>query len=154
MCLLCVPGQVRRRAMVPCGGGVVCGKCNLVREIRKNKMNIFMTAQDVLELNWQKNPKPLRDRGGVYRIVERKTGNLLYIGQSSNLSTRLSPSIHHVYDKNKHDIYIVFEKDHNERCKMEYNFIRIMKPKRNKRNGLTPKYSEEELREVYRSIFG
>ena len=111
------------------------------------------TAQDVLNLNWQKNPKPLKDRGGVYRIIERDTGDLLYIGQAVDLRNRLSAS-HPVYSKSGHDVYIVFEQDHNERCKMEYNFIRIMKPKLNKRNGFSPKYSEEELDEIYRSIFG
>ena len=117
-------------------------------------IKIYMNVHDILGLNWHKNPKPLRNRGGgVYRIVERSTGSLLYIGQASNLSNRLTPSNHHVYDKKKHDVYIVFEQDHNERCKMEYRFITIMKPKLNQRNGIAPIYSEEELREVHRNIF-
>jgi excinuclease UvrABC nuclease subunit len=116
---------------------------------------IYMTIQDVLNLDWQKNPKlPRSGKGGVYRIVDRSTGGLLYIGQATNLSHRLLPSVHHVYDRNKHDVYIVFEQDHNERCKMEYRLIQIMKPKLNIRNGTSPVYSEEELREAHRRIFG
>ena len=112
------------------------------------------TAQDVLNLNWQKNPRPLSKRSGVYRVVKQSTGELLYIGQATNLGDRLAPSNHHVYDKRQHDVFILFEQDHNERCKMEYNFIRIMKPKLNIRNGLAPTYTEEEMTEIYRSIFG
>jgi hypothetical protein len=120
-----------------------------------NKKTIYMTAQDVLELDWQMNPKPLRNRGGgMYRVVDRNTGDLLYIGQAADLSHRLTPSSHHVYDKSKHDVYILFEQNHNERCKMEGVFIQILKPKLNKRNGTMPKPSEEELREFHRRIFG
>lgn len=119
-----------------------------------SKIMDYMTVQDVLNCNWQKNPRPLRNRGGVYRIVDRKTGNLLYIGQASNLGARLAPSVHHVYDKMQHDVFIVFEQDHNERCKMEYRFITIMQPKLNIRNGIKPVYSVEELREAHRRIFG
>lgn len=118
------------------------------------KKIIYMTTQDVLELDWKFNPKPLRNRGGgIYRIVDRKTGELLYIGQASNLSNRLAPSVHHVFDRSKHDVHILFEQDYHERCKMEYDFIRIMKPKLNQRNGWMPGYTEKELHEQYKGIF-
>jgi hypothetical protein len=119
-----------------------------------NKRHMCRTIQDVMSENWQMNPSRPRKRGGVYRIVERATGELLYIGQASDLSSRLTPSVHPVYRKSKHDVYIVFEQDKNERCKMEYRFITIMKPKLNKRNGWIPEYSETEMQEIYRSIFG
>jgi len=117
-------------------------------------MTIYMTCSDVLSLNWQKNPRPLKGRCGLYRIIERATGELLYIGQATNLGTRLAPSVHHVYDRNKHDVFILFEESRSERCKMEGVFIQLLKPKLNKRNGTMPKPTQEEVREYYRRIFG
>ena len=117
-------------------------------------MAIYMTANDVLKLNWKKNPRPLRDRGGIYRIIDKRTGELLYVGQATSLGNRLAPSAHPIFDRSKHDVFILFEASHAERCKMEGRFIELLKPKLNKRNGTMPTPTQDDLREYFLRIFG
>lgn len=116
-------------------------------------MKLYMTAQEVLGLDWKKNPHGLRGRGGIYRIVERSTGKLLYVGQSDDVGHRLCPSCHHVYNKKIHDVYILFEGSADERAQMEGVFIQLLKPSKNRRNGTMPEPSQEQLRECYDRIF-
>lgn len=115
---------------------------------------VYWSAEEILALDWKKNPRPLRNRGGgMYRVVDKKTGKLLYVGQATNLSWRLAPSVHPVYRRELHDVYILFEQDHDMRCHMEGQFIRLLKPKRNKRNGTMPKPTDDMLRECYNRVF-
>lgn len=117
-------------------------------------MNIFWSEMDVLRLNWKKNPKPLRGRGGLYRIVERETGELLYVGQASNLGVRLAPSVHPIFDRGVHDVYVLFEADREERRQMEGLFIQLLRPSCNIRNGTMPKPPSKMTDEYYRQLFG
>ena len=117
-------------------------------------MTIYMTAYDVLKLDWKKNPRPLRDRGGLYRITDKRTGELLYVGQATNIGQRLAPSVHPVFDRSKHDVFVLFEASDIERSKMEGRFIELLKPKLNRRNGTMPTLTQDEIREYYLRIFG
>lgn len=117
-------------------------------------MIIYRLKEDVLRLDWFKNPRPLRGRSGVYRIVDKISGELLYIGQASYLGSRLSPSTHPIYRKDIHDVYILFEDDRNERRRMEWSFIQLLKPILNIRSGFAPKDGKEEfVTEQYRQLF-
>jgi hypothetical protein len=122
----------------------------------KNKPipKVYKSQEEILSLHWKKNPKPLRGRPGVYRIVEKLTGAILYIGQASYLGNRLSKSVHPVFNREFHDVYIIFENDRNERRRMEWSFIQLLKPKLNKKNGLAPADGIQEFAdEQYKRIF-
>lgn len=121
--------------------------------IKGEPMKIFLTAKDVFSLDWQKNPAPLRDRGGVYMIREKGTDALLYIGQSGNLGNRLAPSVHPVYKREKHDVYVLFEGNRNERRYMECRFIELLHPLINIRRGLHTTAPEALTRQYYDAIF-
>lgn len=116
-------------------------------------MKMYLTAADVLSLDWKKNPVPLRDRAGVYRIHDRASGELLYVGHSSNLGARLSPSVHPVYRRDKHDVYILFVDDLKERGYMEGRFITLLKPPVNIRAGWRPKMDDALESSYYDLIF-
>lgn len=111
---------------------------NLSPEKCKNK-------KDVLSLDWKKNPTSIWYHAGVYMIVNKKTREILYIGQATNLGHRLRPSTHPVFKREKHDVYIIFESDRNERRNMEWAFIQLVKPSVNIRNGIAPNAGKEEF---------
>jgi excinuclease UvrABC nuclease subunit len=116
-------------------------------------MNILLTEADVLALDWQKNPEPLRDRSGLYMVRSKQTGELVYIGQASNLGHRLTPATHPVYRRALHDVYVLFEPDRAERRYMEGRFIEILKPPVNIRAGTRPSLPESLQDDLYRRIF-
>jgi hypothetical protein len=116
-------------------------------------MKIYNNIQDVLNENWRKNPRPLRDKGGVYRIVNRANGELLYIGQSANVGHRLTPSCHLVFRRDLHDVYVLFVEDTKERYYMEGRFVTLLKPRLNQRAGLRPRLSEDIKKVYYDQIF-
>lgn len=111
-------------------------------------MEAYNTIEEVLALPWKKNPSR-GNRGGVYRVVERETGNLLYIGQTSNLRHRLTPSQHPIYDRNIHDLYVLFIDNRDERGWMEYNFIGLLKPQNNIRQGQLHSHTSEDVLSAY-----
>lgn len=116
-------------------------------------MKAFFTKEEVLALPWVKNPCGIRDKGAVYRIVEKQTGELLYIGQAANVGHRLCPSVHPIYRVELHDVYILFEQKKDERHYMESRFIEILKPSINIRRGIMPDMSFELKREYYNHVF-
>jgi excinuclease UvrABC nuclease subunit len=101
-------------------------------------MNLLLTEADVLALPWQKNPAHIWKKAGVYLIREKGTDALLYIGQSIKLSHRLFPATHPVYDREKHDLYVVFTQTEDERNYLESACISILHPALNRRNGRNP----------------
>lgn len=86
-------------------------------------------------------------------IVVKGTNELIYIGQASSLSNRLAPSVHPIFDRKQHDVYILFEKSRKERRYMEGVFIQILKPPMNQRNGTMPSPSKALVTQYYRMIF-
>lgn len=113
----------------------------------------FRVADEILALPWVKNPAPLRDREGVYMIREKGTDVLLYIGQSVNVGMRLCPSVHPVYDRDRHDVYVLFTDGKQERRYMEERCIAILKPPVNIRAGLRPVMTDELKRAYYDIVF-
>jgi len=114
---------------------------------------MYSTAKQVLALNWVKNPTNLIAKSGVYRLVDKRTQKTLYIGKSTNLGHRFFRSCHKVYDKSKHDIYVVFEYDKAEIGRMEHRFIELLCPPLNIRRGQGGDYPTAELDKVYKNIF-
>lgn len=117
-------------------------------------MKNSMTRADVLKLGWKKNPRPLCGRAGVYYLSDKQTKEIIYIGQTKNLGSRLSPCNHPVYRRDKHDVYIIFEDDPQERGQMETRFIMMFRPRFNHNIGWQPTIAEQDVDAAYRKIFG
>lgn len=117
-------------------------------------MIVYESKEQVLALPWQKNPISIKNKPGVYLVIDKCDGKLLYIGQASQLGSRLTPSIHPIFRREIHDVYILFEKDRNERRRMEWSFIQLLKPKLNIRSGLQPKDGKGEFLDAqYNQLF-
>jgi excinuclease UvrABC nuclease subunit len=116
-------------------------------------MKIYAVEADVMSEDWQKNPEPLRDRSGIYMVRSKQTGELVYIGQASDLGHRLTPSTHPVYRRALHDVYVLFVPDRAERRYMEGRFIEILKPPVNIRAGTRPSLPEGLKDDLYQRIF-
>ena len=117
-------------------------------------MQTFFTAGEVIKLDWIKNPAKLRNKAGVYLVTDKASKKLLYIGQSNNLMMRMFPSIHPIYRRELHNLYVLFEPDIIERKRMECRFIELLKPAMNRRSGIRIKPTEELAQEYYDRIFG
>lgn len=94
----------------------------------------FRVVDEIMALPWQKNPKSLYGKAGVYMIREKGTGKLLYVGRSGWLGSRLARS-HPVYRRDLHDVYIIFTSTKRDRYYLEERCITILKPPLNKQNG-------------------
>ena len=116
-------------------------------------MKIYLTRDDILAEPWQKNPCPLRGRRGVYLIAERESGRIIYAGQSRNIGRRLSPSVHHIFNRKIHDVLILFVNNDQERYYLEGRCIDLLKPDRNIRMGYDLHYDEATKKGYYDSIF-
>jgi hypothetical protein len=120
---------------------------------------IYTTPQDIFSLPWkQKDYREFRKHtrvSGVYMLVNRETREIEYIGQSVTIGNRLMPSIHHVYIRKKHDLYILEEPDTNMRHYLERRCIEILDPPCNHRNGFMPReaLSSENLKANYDRVF-
>lgn len=116
-------------------------------------MKTFFSTNEILSLPWIINPKPLRDRAGVYYITLKGDSKVLYVGQTSNLGYRLAPSVHPVFRRIIHDVHVLFEPDQNERFYLEAASIRLLSPVINKRFGLSSQIPSRITDEYYHAIF-
>jgi hypothetical protein len=121
--------------------------------LRGYGMKIFTTKEEVLALDWHKNPGSLRGKKGVYMITRREDDSLVYIGQSSNVGQRLCPSTHPVYRRELHHVYVLFVENDAERKYNEARFIQLLHPPVNERAGIM-KIDQEMRREYYDYVFG
>ena len=108
-------------------------------------MIVYKSKEEVLLLPWLKNPKPIKNISGAYVVIDKINKDILYVGQASDLGQRLCPSVHPLYNKELHDVFILFESDRNERRRMEWSFIQLLKPTMNIRSGLAPKDGKVEF---------
>lgn len=69
---------------------------------------------------------------GIYFVINCDDGQLIYIGESQNMKSRLSS--HHIYDRHKHFIGMAYPLiDRYERYDVETRLIRVFRPSMNVR---------------------
>ena len=121
---------------------------------------LYNTKQDVLSLPWQlkdyREFNPHKPLGAVYMLVNKETRAIEYIGQTSNIGFRLMPSVHHVYTRSVHDVYIIEEHDRDMRHYLESRCIALIKPKQNINRGImvAEEHTDAYHKAAHDAVFG
>lgn len=95
----------------------------------------IITKEDLLAQDWiEIEPKAYIYSAGIYRLINRDTDEIIYVGRSTQIGARLLYKHHPVYMPSEHKVSVLFMEP--ELLKdYEALVISLLNPPANRRNG-------------------